>query len=112
MKLLLKPILMGIILAITPSVFLHADKPTVEGMTLKLANLKVDITKEKLALINREAKLNEMKVKSLHSNKIDKKNMALKLAEVETALAKDKLLLSAREVKLYEMNVALLKVKK
>jgi len=103
-----------IIAVLLTSVFcpnLLADKPTIEDMTIKLSNLKVDITKKKLELIKREEKLNEMKVKSLHSNKIDKKNMALKLAEVEAALAKDKLLLSEREVKLYEMKVALLKVK-
>ena len=109
MKLPIKTLLFAMMLSLTPSI--QADQPTVENMTMKLANLEVDITKKKLALIKREEKLNEMKVKSHHSSKIDKTNMALKLAEVEAALAKDKLLLSEREVKLYEMKVALLKVK-
>lgn len=111
MKLLLKPLLATVILTLTISPNLHAEKPTIESMTIKLSNLEVDITKRKLALIKREEKLNEMKVKSLHSNKIDKKNMSIKLAQIEAALAKDKQLLSEREVKLYEMKVALLKVK-
>ena len=109
MKIYSKALILGMLLSfgLTPSAF--ADKPTIETMEIKLANLEVDITKKKLELIKREEKLNEMKVKSHHSKKIDKKNMVLKLAEVEAALAKDKLLLSEREVKLYEMKVALLK---
>ncbi|WP_295420358.1 hypothetical protein [Sulfurovum sp.] len=83
----------------------------IHAMEIKLANLEVDISKKKIQLVQREEKLNEMKVKSLSSTKIDRKNMALKLAEIESALAKDKLLLAEREVKLYEMKVALLKQK-
>ncbi|HFQ60725.1 MAG TPA: hypothetical protein ENK39_00300 [Epsilonproteobacteria bacterium] len=107
-----KALILGVLLSFGFSPSVLADKPTIETMEIKLANLEVDITKKKLELIKREEKLNEMKVKSHHSNKIDKKNMALKLAEVEAALAKDKLLLSEREVKLYEMKVALLKEEK
>jgi len=111
MKLILKPLLICTLLTIAFSPNVYAKKPTVENMTIKLSNLEVDITKQKLALLKREEKLNEMKVKSQHSNKIDKKKMALKLAEIEALLAKDKLLVSEREVKLYEMKVALLKIK-
>jgi len=108
MKKKLKICLTGLILLLGTQAY--ADKPTVETMEIKLANLEVDITKKKLDLIHREDKLNEMKVKALQSSKIDKKNMALKLAEVEAALVKDRLLLTEREVKLYEMKVALIKV--
>jgi len=110
MKLILKALLIWTLLVISFSSSIYAKKLTFEDMTIRLSNLEVDITKKKLALLKREEKLNEMKVKSLHSNKIDKKKMALKLAEIETSLAKDKLLISKREVKLYEMKVALLKV--
>jgi len=111
MKLILKTLLVWTLLVISFSSSIYANKPTFEEMTIRLSNLEVDITKQKLALLKREAKLNEMKVKSQHSNKIDKKKMALKLAEIEALLAKDKLLVSEKEVKLYEMKVALLKIK-
>jgi len=111
MKFILKPLLVYTLLIIAFHSNIYAEKPTFEDMTIKLSNLEVDITKQKLVLLKREEKLNEMKVKSLHSNKIDKKKMALKLAEIETSLAKDKLLVSKREVKLYEMKVALLKIR-
>jgi hypothetical protein len=106
-----KIMVLGVLLSFTFSPSLMAEKPTVEAMSLKLANLQVDITKKKLELIKREEKLNEMKVKSQHSTKIDQNRMALKLAEIEASLATDKLRLSQREVKLYEMKVALLKIK-
>jgi len=110
MKLILKALLVWTMLLMSLSSTIYANKPTYEDMLIRLSNLEVDITKQKLKLLKREEKLNEMKVKSQHSNKIDKKKMALKLAEIEASLAKDKLLVSEREVKLYEMKVALLKV--
>jgi len=80
----------------------------VKSMELKLANLEVSITEEKVKLFEREKSLHEMKVKSLHSTNIDQSKMALKLAEIRVELSKDELLLLQREVKLHEMEVALL----
>ncbi len=114
MKLYTKALLLGTILSLAFTPYALADKVNMNAihtMEIKLANLEVDISKKKIQLVQREEKLNEMKVKSLSSTKIDRKNMALKLAEVESALAKDRLLLTEREVKLYEMKVALLKQK-
>ena len=70
MKLPTKTLLFTIMFTLSPN--LLADKPTVETMAIQLSNLQVDITKDKLVLMKREEKLNEMKVKSHHSNKIDK----------------------------------------
>jgi len=100
--------------ALSPNLLAEQTKTNLEAvrvMEIKLANLEVDITKQKVILVQREEKLNEMKLKSLFSENINKKSMKLKLAQVESALAKDKLLLSKREVKLYEMKVSLLKHK-
>lgn len=106
-----KLVLVSFLIIGTAGSHLLAEQPTLQSMTIKLAKLEVDITKQKLKLMKRETALNEMKVKALQSHKIDKKNMAIKLAEIEAGLAKDHLLLSEREVKLFEMKVALVKEK-
>ena len=116
MKTNTKIFIFGIILALTFGSNLLAEESgenidAVKVMEIKLANLEVSISEEKVELFKRESKLNEMKLKSLYSEEIDKKKMVHKLAEVEIALAKDKLLLSKREVKLYEMKASLLKHK-
>jgi hypothetical protein len=95
-------------LASTPNLM---AKETIASMELKLANLEVDISKNKVELFQREEKLNEMKVKALSSDKVDKKAITIKLAEIESSLVNDKLLLFKRELKLHEMKVALLKAK-
>ena len=99
------------LLLLTFTATAEAKVPTIEEMTVKLAKLEASISYDKLKLIEREVKLNEMKVKSLQSTKIDRNKMAVKLAEVESSLAHDKLLLTEREVKLYEMKAALIKQK-
>jgi len=109
MKFHKKVIVLGVLLISTT--YLMAEKPTIETMGLKLAHLQVEITKEKVGLIKREAKLNEMKVKLYTMTKESQKSLALKLAEVEASLAKDHLSLSQREVKLYEMKLALEKAR-
>ena len=110
MKRVIKVILVGTLITCSYTPQLMA-KETIAHMEMKLANLEVDISKNKVKLFQREEKLNEMKLKALSSNKVDKKAITLKLAEVESALANDKLLLFKRELKLHEMKVALLKAK-
>ena len=109
MKFYKKVIVLAVLLISTT--YLMAEKPTIETMGLQLAHLQVEITKEKAALIQREVKLNEMKVKLYTITKEDKKQLKLKLAEIEASLAKDHLSLSQREVKLYEMKLALEKAR-
>jgi cation transport regulator ChaC len=110
MKQIKKVIIVSLFVALSSSPSLMA-KETIASMELKLANLEVDISKNKVKLFQREEKLNEMKVKALDSNKVDKKAITIKLAEIESALVNDKLLLFKRELKLHEMKVALLKAK-
>ncbi len=116
MKINTKAFIFGAVLSLAFSPSLLAKESVVnmdavKVMELKLANLEVSITEEKVELFKRKSKLNEMKVKSLYSEDIDKKQMAQKLAEVRVALSKDELLLLQREVKLYEMKASLLKHK-
>ncbi len=86
-------------------------KQTIQEMEIKLANLRVDISQNKVNLFQREEKMYELGVKALSSTKIDEEKMELKLAEIEFGIAEDKLLLFKRELKLHEMEVALLKAK-
>jgi len=110
MRLLFKTTLATLLMLLSTSV-LQAKALTLDEMTVKLAKLEASISQDKLNLMKREVKLNEMKVKSLQSTKIDRNKMVLKLAEIESSLTHDKLLLTEREAKLYEMKAALIKQK-
>ena len=104
-----KLLLVTVALSLTLSPSLIA-KDTVQIMEIKLANLAIDISKNKVLLCQREQKLNNLRLKALtaHDNK---QAINIKLAEVETSLTSDKLKLYKRAMKLQEMKVALLKIK-
>jgi len=57
---------LGVILSLALSPNLLAENTAaIQEMTIKLANLEVDITKKKVELWKRQEKLNEMKVSLL-----------------------------------------------